>query len=247
MVESEQKAREIAEHRRQVRHDKATVATRQVSAEQLMNQLAHGEDKVFNIVLKADTQGSLEAITTNISKLSVEGVTAKVVHGAIGDINETDTLLAKASNASIIGFNVRATPQAKDLARRENLVLSYYTIIYELFENVTKLMKGLLAPTFEERTLGKAELRVVFSKGKVTKIAGCYVLSGLIRRSNAQIRVHRGNEVIFTGKIETMKHEKDDIKEAREGHECGIILDGFNDLKVGDILECFEVVEVKPE
>lgn len=247
VVESEQKAREIAEHRRQIRNEKASVATRQVSAEQLMSQLAHGDDKVFNIVLKADTQGSLEAITTNISKLSVEGIKAKVVHGAIGDINETDTLLAKASNASLIGFNVRATPQAKDLARRENLALSYYTIIYELFENITKMMKGLLAPTFEERSLGRAELRVVFSKGKVTKIAGCYVLSGLIRRSNAQIRVHRGNEVVFTGKIETMKHEKDDIKEAREGHECGIILDGFNDLKVGDILECFEIVEVKPE
>lgn len=247
VVESEQKAREIAEHRRQVRTEKAAISPRQVSAEQLMSQLAQGEEKVFNIVLKADTQGSLEAISINLSKISVEGITAKVVHGAIGDINETDTLLAKASNASLIGFNVRATPQAKELARREGLAMSHYTVIYELFESVAKMMRGLLAPVFEERSLGRAELRVVFSKGKVTKIAGCYVLSGLIRRSNAQIRVHRGDDVIFTGKIETMKHEKDDIKEAREGHECGIILEGFNDLRVGDILECFEVVEVKPE
>lgn len=247
VVESEQKAREIAEHRRQVRHEKEMVAIRPMSAEQMMSQIAQDEEKVFNIVLKADTHGSLEAITNNLSKLSVENVTTKVVHGGVGDINETDAMLAKASQASLIGFNVRATPQAKVLAHREGVSISYYTIVYELFESVEKRMRGLLAPKFEENVLGQAELRVVFSKGKVTKIAGCYVRSGLIRRSNSQIRVLRGNETIFTGRIDTMKHEKDDIKESREGHECGIILDGFNDLKVGDILECFEVVEVRSE
>lgn len=247
VVESEQRAREIAEHRRQVRLEKEAGGARKISAEQLMSQIAQGEAKVFNIVLKADTQGSLEAITNNLLKLNVEEVTAKVVHGAIGDINETDILLAKTSNAHVIGFNVHATPQARSLAQREGISMSHYTVIYELFENVSKMMRGLLAPTFEEKVLGQAELRVVFSKGKFTKIAGCYVLSGLIRRANAQIRVRRGKDVVFTGRIETMKHEKDDIKESREGHECGIILDGFNDLEVGDILECFEVVEVKPE
>lgn len=244
VVETEQKAREVAEHRRQIYREKESLIRNHNSIENMMTQIATSNIKEFNIILKADTQGSLEAITSNISKLSVEGVQAKVIHGAIGNINETDTMLAKASQACIIGFNVKATPQAKILADREGIIIGYYTIVYEIFEHINLMMKGLIAPKFEEKSLGKAELRVVFSKGKVIKIAGCYVLSGLIRRLNTQIRIYRDNEIIFTGKIDTMKHEKDDIKEAKEGHECGIIVDGFNNLKEGDIIECFEMIEV---
>lgn len=214
----------------------------------MMSQIATSETKTLNIVLKGDTQGSVEAIIANIEKLSVEGVKVAVIHSGVGDINESDMMLAKSSKgaqAAVFGFNVKSTPQAKLFADREGIAIGYYTIVYELFEAIHKMMKGLTAPKFEERVLGRAELRVVFSKGKTTKIAGCYVQSGLIRRSNSQVRVLRGNDVVFTGKIDTMKHEKDDIKEAKEGYECGIILDGSNDLKVGDIIECFEMAEVE--
>jgi translation initiation factor IF-2 len=245
VVDSEQKAREVADHRRQVRREKEALAMNKNSIESMMSQIASGEKKTLNIIIKADTQGSLEAIESNISKLSVSGVSSQVVHGAIGDINETDVMLAKTSNACIIGFCVKATPQARLLASKTDIVISYFTIIYEILEKINNMLKGQLAPTLEERVLGRADLRVVFTKGKYIKIAGCYVLSGLIRRSNSQIRVLRGNDVVFTGKIDTMKHEKDDIKDAKEGHECGIILDGFNDIEKGDILECFEIVEVR--
>jgi translation initiation factor IF-2 len=246
VVESEQIAREVADHRRQVRREKDALARNKNSIEHMMSQIASGESKTLNIIIKSDTQGSLEAITSNIQKLSVNGVVAQVVHSAIGDINETDVMLAKSSKACVIGFCVKATPQARSLADREDINLSYYTIIYEMLEQIDAMMKGQLAPTFEEHVLGRAELRVVFTKGKFIKIAGCYVTSGLMRRSNSQVRLIRGDKVVFTGKIDTMKHEKDDIKESREGHECGIILDGFHDIQKGDIIECFEVVEVRP-
>lgn len=248
VVESEQVAREIAEHRRQVLREKAVLARTRNSVEAMMSQIATGETKTLNIVLKGDTQGSVEAIIANVEKLSVEGVKVAVIHSGVGDINESDMMLAKSSDgaqSAVFGFNVKSTPQAKMFADREGISIGYYTIVYELFEAIHKMMKGLTAPKFEERVLGRAELRVVFSKGKTTKIAGCYVQSGLIRRANSQVRVLRGNDVVFTGKIDTMKHEKDDIKEAKEGYECGIILDGSNDLKVGDIIECFEMAEVE--
>jgi translation initiation factor IF-2 len=245
VVNSEQRARDIADHRKQVRKEKDALIRNKNSVEHMMTQIASGESNTLNIVVKADTQGSLEAIKSNIMKLSVDGVTVQVVHGAIGDINESDIALAKSSSACVVGFGVKATPQARLGADRDGVSIGYYTIIYEMLEQIELMMKGQLAPTFEERVLGRADLRVVFTKGKFIKIAGCYVISGLIRRSNSQIRVLRGNAVVFTGKIESMKHEQDDIKESKEGHECGLILDGFNDIKQGDIIECFEIVEVK--
>lgn len=253
VVESEQKAREIAEHRQQALKEKEALARNKNSIEAMMSQIATGETKTLQVVLKGDTQGSVEAIIANIEKLSVEGVKVEVIHSGVGDISETNMMMAKSSQGKggtdakvcVMGFNVKATPQAKALADREGITVGYYTIVYELFEAIHKLMKGLTAPKFEEHVLGRAELRVVFSKGKVTKIAGCYVTSGLIRRANSQVRIFRGKDIVFTGKIDTMKHEKDDIKEAKEGYECGIILDGFNDLKVGDIIECFEMAEVE--
>jgi translation initiation factor IF-2 len=245
VVESEQRAREVADHRRQVRREKDALLKNKNSVEHMMTQIASGEGQTLNIVIKADTQGSLEAIRSNIQKLVVEGVTVQVVHGAIGDVNESDVALAKTSRACVVCFGVKATPQARQAADSDSISIGYYTVIYELLEQIEQMMKGQLAPTFEERVLGRAELRVVFTKGKVIKIAGCYVLNGLIRRSNSQVRVLRGEVVVFTGKIESMKHEQDDIKESKEGHECGIILDGFNDIEKGDIIECFDMVEVK--
>ena len=243
VVESEQKAREIADRRKQAQREKEILARNKNSIEFMMSKIAAGETKELPIIIKTDVQGTLEAITGSIGKLSVSGVTAKVVHKAIGDITETDIMLAKTSGAVVIGFNVKSTPQATSMANKEGISISFYSVVYELLDKVESMMKGQLAPTFEEKVLGKAELRVVFSKGKVIKIAGCYVLEGLIRRSNSQVRIYRGNDIVHTGKIDTMKREKDDIKESKAGYECGIIMDGFHDFKEGDIIECFEIVE----
>lgn len=247
VVENEQRAREVAEYRRRVQQEKQALQRNRNSVAHMRDKIADSNIEELAIVLKADVQGSLEAITASIEKLDINGVRAQIIHGAIGDINETDILLAKASDAAVVGFNVKATPQAKSLAQTEGVSFDNFSIIYELLEQVERRMKGMLAPTLEEKDLGKAEVRVVFSKGKVTKIAGCYVTDGLIRRSNAKIRLRRGKDILFVGRIESMRHESDDIKESRENHDCGIIFDGWNDIKEGDIVECFEVVEVRPE
>lgn len=245
VVETEQRAREVAEYRRSVRQEKEALARNKNSIAHMMDKIAVGKLKELPIVLKADVQGSLEAITTNIAKLEVNGVRAHIIHGAIGDINETDVLLGKASEAVVLGFNVKATPQAKSLAHFEGIGVEHFAVIYELLDRVEKMMKGLLEPTWEEKDLGVAEVRVVFSKGKVIKIAGCYVTRGVIRRANTKVRLRRGDKIVFTGKIDSMKHQQDDIKESRESHDCGIILDGWNDIQEGDTIECFEMVEVK--
>jgi translation initiation factor IF-2 len=244
VIEEEPKAREVAEYRRRVRREKEILAKNKNSIEDMMKKISSGEVNELPIVIKTDVQGTLEAIANSVKKMGVEGVTACAIHTGIGDINETDVMLAKASSACIFGFNVRATPQARQSAEKEGVVIGYYTIVYDLLESLEKMLRGRLAPTFEENVLGRAEIRVIFSKGKVIKIAGCYVLSGLIRRANSQVRIFRGKDTVFTGKIDTMKREKDDIKESKEGYECGIILDGFNDIKEGDIIECFEMKEV---
>lgn len=243
VVNTEQKAREIAENRQQLRNDQLAVAGNKNSIKQMMHKIAEGDIKELNIIIKSDTRGALEAVESNISKLSVNGVTVHILHGAIGDINESDVMLAKTSKSCVFGFCVKASHQARLLADKEGIVVEHYSIIYELLKRIESIMKGLLAPKTEEKSLGKAELRVVFSKGKFIKIAGCYVLSGVVKRTNP-VKIHRGNEIVFTGKIDTMKHEKDDIKEAKEGHECGIILDGFNGIQEGDIIESFELVDV---
>lgn len=247
VVESEQRAREIAEYRRQLKKEKDILARNKNSIEHMMTKIADGQIKSMPLVIKADVQGSLEAITSCVSKLDVNGVRAEIIHGAIGNINETDVMLAKASNAVVLGFNVKATPQARSIADKEGVIVEYYAIIYEMLTKIEGFMKGLLAPVYKENILGNAELRVVFTKGKTTKIAGCYVTNGLIRRSNSSIRLYRDGQLFTTCKIDTMKRQQDEIKESRAGFDCGIIFEGFNDIKEGDTLECFEVVEVKPE
>lgn len=244
VVETEQRAKEVAEYRYQIRREKEALARNQNSIASMMNKIATGEMKELAIILKADAQGSLEALSASIAKLHVNGVKTQIIHSAIGNINETDIMLAKASNAVVFGFNVKTIPQAKLLANSENIVVDHYTIIYEMLAKIESMMKGLLAPKYEEKKLGQAEVRVVFSKGKVTKIAGCYVTDGVIKRSNAKVHIYRNNEIIFTGKIDTMKHQQDDIKEAKENHDCGIIFEGYNDIKEGDIVESFEMVEI---
>jgi translation initiation factor IF-2 len=243
VVADESKAREIAEQKRKIRKEKEILARNKNSIEDMMKKISAGELNELPVVLKADVQGTLEAIANSIRNLRIGSVTSRIIHMAVGDINETDIMLAKTSGAVVLGFHVKATQQARNTAEKNSIIISYHSVVYDLLDYVAEIMKGQLAPTFEEQILGKAEIRVVFSKGKVTKIAGCYVLEGLVRRSNSQIRVFREKDLIFTGKIDTMKREKDDIKESKEGYECGIIIDRFNDIKEGDIIECFEIVE----
>jgi translation initiation factor IF-2 len=243
VVEEEAKAREVAAYRKQVRKEKEILSKNQNSVADMMQKIASANINELSIVLKTDVQGTLEALSNGIKKLNIEGVVARIVHTGIGDINETDIMLAKAAKAVVFGFHVKATPQARLAANKDKIFIGYHSVVYDLLEKLEDMLKKCLAPTFEEQVLGRAEIRVVFSKGKVTKIAGCYVLSGLIKKANAKIRIIRQNDTVFTGEIDSMKREKDDIKESKEGYECGIITYGFNDIKEGDIIECFCMIE----
>ena len=167
----------------------------------------------------------------------------RVLHAAVGGINESDVILAKASNAVIIGFNVRANPQARDLARRDNVEIRYYSIIYNVIDDLKAALGGLLAPTLRERFLGNAEIREVFNITKVGKVAGCLVTEGLLRRG-ARVRLLRDDVVIHEGALKTLKRFKDEVREVREGYECGMAFEGYQDLQTGDVIECFEIEEV---
>src|SRR5487761_565149 len=191
----------------------------------------------------AGAQGSLEAITGSLEKISTSEVTTRVLHAAVGGINESDVLLAKASNAVIIGFNVRAHPQARDLARRDGVEIRYYSIIYEVIEDMKGALSGLLAPARRERFLGNAQIREVFNISRVGKVAGCMVTEGLVRRG-AKVRLLRDNVVIHEGSLKTLKRFKDEVREVREGTECGMAFENYENIEKGDVIECFEVEEV---
>ena len=210
----------------------------------LENLLAQqvGDQKQLAVVVKGDVQGSVEAIAESLKKQGTDEVVVNVVHNAVGVITESDVMLASASNAIIIGFNVRAGSQARDLAEREGLEIRYYSIIYNLIDDVKAAMSGLLAPTVEENNLGMAEVREVYTVSKVGTIAGCMVTEGLLRR-NAKCRVLRDGIVIHDGEIDTLKRFKDDAKEVQTGYECGLMVKSYNDIKEGDQIECYEMLE----
>ena len=203
-----------------------------------------GGQKEINVVLKTDVRGSEEAVKNALEKIDVEGVKVKVIRSDIGNITESDVVLASASNAIIIGFNVAPTTLTKDLAESKNVEIRLYTIIYKVVEDMESAMKGMLDPEFEEKVLGSAEVRKIFTFSKVGKIAGSYVTDGLIK-STGQIRVIRDGIVLHDGKINALQREKDSVKEVKKGFECGITLENYSDFKEGDILECYEMVEVK--
>jgi translation initiation factor IF-2 len=194
-------------------------------------------------VVKADVQGSVEAVIGALDKLGTEEVGARVLHAGVGGITESDVTLAIASKAIIIGFNVRANAQARELARREAVEIRYHSIIYELLDEVKANLSGMLAPGSRETILGHAEIREVFSITKVGKIAGCRVIDGLIRRG-ARLRLLRDDVVIFEGALGSLKRFKDDVREVREGFECGIGIEGYNDIRQGDVIEAYDVEEV---
>jgi translation initiation factor IF-2 len=243
VVESETRAREISEYRQQLLREKQVTAGARGTLEQMFEKIAAGESKELPVVVKSDVQGSLEAISQSLSKLGTDEVKMRVLHAAVGGINESDITLARASNAMIIGFNVRANPQARDMARRDNVDIRYYSIIYNVIDDMKAALSGLLAPQIREKFLGNATIREVFAITKIGKVAGCMVTEGVVKRG-AKVRLLRDNVVIHEGALKTLKRFKDEVREVKEGYECGMAFENYHDIQVGDVIECFEMEEV---
>ena len=240
--ETEHEAKEIAEKR--ALHAKENKYKKDViSLDDLFNKINSGQ-KEINVILKADVRGSEEAVKNSLLKINVEGVKINVIRSGIGTITESDVVLANASNAIIIGFNVSPSNITKEIAKEYNVDIRLYTIIYKCIEEIELAMKGMLDPEFEEHVLGTAEIRKIFKFSKVGNIAGSYVTDGIMK-NNAQVRLIRDGVIVYDGQIHSIQREKDSVKEVKKGYECGITLDNFNDIKVGDILECYEMVEVR--
>ncbi|MFN5174513.1 MAG: translation initiation factor IF-2, partial [Holosporaceae bacterium] len=244
VVDDEDKAREVAAYRQRSRRDAMIKVSRPGNIEQMLSKITAGEIKELCVIIKGDVHGSVEAIGSSLAKLQAKDVSLKVIHAAVGGINESDVVLANASKAIILGFNVRANPQARDLARRDGVEIRYHSIIYNLLEEIRTALTGLLPTEMAEEFLGYAEIREVFNITKVGKVAGCYVTEGVIRR-NTKVRLLRDNVVIHTGSLKALKRFKDEVKEVKQGFECGISLENFNDLQPKDMIECFELKEVE--
>ena len=243
VAENEGRARDIADFRQRRRRDASAATGARGTLEQMFSQIAAGVAKELPVVVKSDVQGSLEAIVGSLEKISTSEVSVRVLHSAVGGINESDVILAKASDAVIIGFNVRANPQARELARRDGVEVRYYSIIYDLIDDMRKALSGLLAPTLRERLLGNASIREVFNITRVGKVAGCMVTEGSVRRG-ARVRLLRDNVVIHEGSLKTLKRFKEEVREVNQGYECGMAFENYHDIQVGDVIECFEIEEV---
>jgi translation initiation factor IF-2 len=242
-VADESKARQVAEYRQSKQRETELVKSSKVSLEELYDQIKTGDVKELRVVLKADVQGSVEALTEALSRMSTDEVKLKVIHGSVGGITESDILLATASNAIVIGFNVRPESKGAALAAREGVDVRLYTIIYEAVADVRAAMEGMLEPTFREQTQARVEIRQTFNIAGVGTIAGCYVSEGKITRAN-QVRLLRDQVVVFEGKLASLKRFKDDVREVGAGYECGLSLEGFQDIKQGDVIEAYERIPV---
>jgi translation initiation factor IF-2 len=243
VIDDTAKARQIVLHRQAKAREAALAKSARLTLEQLHEQLATGEVKELPLIIKADVQGSVEVLADTLAKLSDDKVKIKVIHAGVGAITETDVLLASASNGVIIGFNVRPERKASELAQLEKVDIRLHTIIYELSDEIKKAMKGLLAVKFKETTLGRAEVRETFRIAKVGSVAGCYVQDGKLTRE-ARVRLLRDNVVVHQGRVRSLRRFKEDVEEVRTGMECGVALENFNDLKVGDIIEAFVTEKV---
>ena len=243
-VKDEKTAKHLIEKRKREAREKSIGAGTKVTLDNLFEQMEEGNLKVLNLIVKADVQGSVEAVKQSMEKLQNEEVRVKVIHAAPGAVNESDVTLAKVSNAIIIAFNVRPIPAAKEMAEKEEVQIKQYSVIYQAIEEVEAAMKGMLAPKYEEKVIGNAEVRQTFRISNVGTIAGAYVLSGKVER-NAGVRVIRDNVVIHEGKLATLKRFKDDAKEVTKGFECGMQIENYNDVKEGDIIEVYIMEEIK--
>lgn len=249
-LDTDQEARQLASKRQQIAREQTNRASKRISLDEIGRRLALGSFKELNLIIKGDVDGSVEALSDSLIKLSIESVQVNVIHKAVGQIAESDVLLASASDAIIIGFQVRPSSTARSLAEKEGVEIKMYSIIYEAIDEIKSAIEGLLEPTKEERILAEATVRETFKISKVGTIAGCYVNSGTIRR-NSYIRVIRDGIVIFptkqgaTGEISALKRFKDDVKEVKNGLECGILVKNFNDIKVDDVIEAYDIIEIK--
>ena len=244
-VADERMARELVEERKIQQKNAAFVTNKKVSLEDLFSQIQAGEMKTLNIIVKADVQGSAEAVKASLEKITNEEVRVKVIHSGVGAINESDVMLAATSGAIIVGFNVRPDNAARDNAARSNVDMRMYRVIYDCINEIEAAMKGMLAPKFKEVVIGHAEVRETYKVSKVGTVTGCYVTDGKIQRG-CSVRVLRDNVVVHEGELASLRRFKDDVKEVASGYECGMQVDKFNDIKVGDVIECFVMEQVNP-
>jgi translation initiation factor IF-2 len=244
VVESEGRAREVTEYRGRKRRESRQATISRQSLDQLLKSRKEGEKRLLPLVIKADVQGSLEAIDGALSNLGTDEVGTQILHGGVGGITESDVILAHASGAAIIGFNVRANAQARDRARRDGVEIRYYNIIYNVIDDVKAVLSGMLAPETRERFLGNAEILEVFNISKVGKVAGCRITEGMVRRG-AKVRLIRDNVVIHEGELSTLKRFKDEVREVQSGQECGMAFANYQDIQKGDTIECYEVETIK--
>ena len=245
-VEDERLAKELVEQRKHEAKEEQFKSYRKVTLDNLFSQIAEGEMKELPLIVKADVQGSVEAVTQSLEKLTNEEVRVKVIHGAVGAVSESDVMLASASNAIIVGFNVRPMPGAADAAARDGVDIRLYRIIYDAIEEISTAMKGMLAPKYREVEMARIEVRQVYHISSVGTVAGCYVTEGKVTRQ-CQIRVVRDGIVVAEDQIDSLRRFKDDVKEVATGYECGISLERFADIKEGDVLEAFIIEEYREE
>jgi translation initiation factor IF-2 len=243
VVDSDKRAREITRERKNNLKSDAESQKNAVTLEQLFDKFQAGEVRELRLIIKADVQGSLEPIKSSLADLDSGDISINVLHAETGNIGKNDIMLATASKAIVIGFNVEADSAAERLAETEGISIRLYNIIYRLIEDIEMALKGMLEPETKETVIGRAEVRAIFRISRIGNVAGCYVQDGELRR-NAQIRVLRGEEAIFDGEIASLKHIQDDVTEVRTGFECGITLKGFSEFETGDILESYIVEEV---
>ena len=248
VVENESRAREVTEYRKQVsqKNNIAGLKSSATNLDQMLSEIKQGERKIMPIVLKTDVNGSMEAISSAIKDLENDEIVPQIILAGVGSINESDIMLSVSSNAVVIGFNVRADAPAKKLAKQHNIDFKYYSIIYEVLDDVKNLLSGLMAPIKKEEFLGYAKIKQVFKITKVGKIAGCEVTEGVVRK-NIKVRLLRDNVVIHEGDLSTLKHHQQEVNEVKEGSECGIALANYEDIKEDDIIECFDVKTELPK
>ena len=243
VVKDETQAKEVTGYRIRKERDAKLVKSAKSAMEQMMDKIKSGESKHLSVIIKADVQGSIEALEGTLKKLSNDEVSVQILHSAVGPISESDITLAKASDAFVIGFNVRANAQARDMAHRDGVDIRYYSIIYNVIDDVKKALEGMLTPELREKILGYAQIRSVFNITGVGKVAGCMVTEGMVK-CGAKIRLLRDNVVIHDGNLGQLKRYKDDVKEVKEGYECGMSFENYNDIQVNDSIECYEVEEI---
>jgi translation initiation factor IF-2 len=243
VVEDDSRARDVADFRAEKKKQAHLAASGRGTLEQMLSRIKEGVAQSVPVVIKSDVHGSLEAIVGALDKLGTSEVEVNVLHSGVGGINESDVTLARASDAVVLAFNVRANAQARDLARRDGVEIRYYSIIYNVIDDIKALMSGLLSPEQNEKFLGYAEIREVFSVSKSGKVAGCMITEGQVKRG-AKVRLLRDDVVIHDGVLKTLRRFKDEVREVQQGYECGMAFEGYQDIQVGDRIECYEIEEV---